>query len=453
MYRFARFAMIWILLVLSLAPASLAAQTIPAATDEPAIDWLEPKGLNIVDLVGQAPDAHLRNAMVVFSAEGGAQYLSGRREGDEVTIEARIYTKEIGGVSYTNCLGQWGHLDQWASAMPAGSVRFYFNGGEITDRAHYISYYPAGIIQPSHGTGGNRYDRTSQIGTTFNDDGSLRLEANTGCIIALMGSYPAVDATFTFTYAPPIQVEVLGQEEFVFHTYIGPGEAGAVNSLRRQMASRFGNRHDKFAIHPPAGADYMFVHYPPNPVSAYGNGPVTNPSSGTYRLAQGQSILSTDHVVSMGVPLLTQWRDSDQNGGARYLPEIDTLDTLTAPEYFVPAGFAYDPCMTNGGCSDALLDAIHDAEMTLTVHYYRVSRSENGLTRIPLRMVGSRYSGRVPAGQRITAADDEAIWNAPVRLFIASVRNGSRVEPDDSDGCPCGWFTADGRMVDYIPRP
>ena len=25
--------------------------------------------------------------------------------------------------------------------------------------------------------------------------------------------------------------------------------------------------------------------------------------------------------------------------------------------------------------------------------------------------------------------------------------------PDDVTGCPCGWFTADGRMVDFIPAP
>jgi hypothetical protein len=416
--------------------------------DEPAVDWLEPKGLNVVDLVGLAPDEHLQNAMVVFSGEGTAQYLSGSRNGDLVTVNARIYTKELGGVSYANCLGQWAHLDQWASAVPPGSARFYVDGQEVTDQVTYVQYYPAGQIQPDHGADRNRYDRTPQERASFNEDGSLRLAANTGCIISLPGYFPELTATFTFEYASPIRVEHVGQERFTFQTYIGVGEAGLLAALRDQMADRFGDRHDKFRLNPPATADYIFVNYPPTPVSAYGNGPVTNPSSGTYRLAEGESILSTDHLMSMGLPLYGHWRDADQSGGVRFLPEIENINTLTAPEYFVPAGFTYDPCMTNGGCSDELLDAIYDAEMTLTVYYYRVSRIQEGLDRIPLRLVGMRYNNLALFG-----IGDDPIWDAPVRQFLPLVRRPVQVEPDDTDGCPCGWFDEHGRMFDYIPRP
>jgi hypothetical protein len=377
------------------------------------------------------------------------QYLSGRRNGDRVTIEARVYTKPIDGVSYANCLGQWAHLDQWASIMPAGSARFYFQGEEVTANARYIQYYPAGQITPEHDVGGNRYDRGPQNQTAFNDDGSLRLDANSGCIIAVFGDYPQLDATFTFTRPPAIEIEYLEQQTFTFQTYIGVGNAGAIDSLRDQMADRYGNRHDKFALSIPAEADYVFVNYPQTPVSAYGNGPITNPASGTYRLADGQSVLSTDHLVSMGLPVRNQWRDADQSGSVRFLPEITNVNTLAAPEYFVPAGFAYDPCMSNGGCSGALLEEIHEAEMRLTVYYYRVTRIEDGLDRIPLRLVGRGYARTAPSDAlQETRVEDEAR-----QIFIPFASTAPSVAPDEADGCPCGWFDGDGRMLDFIARP
>ncbi len=60
--------------------------------------------------------------------------------------------------------------------------------------------------------------------------------------------------------------------------------------LQQQLINRFTERHDKFFLSVPPGADYVFVKYPPTPVSPYSGSHIENivlPSSGTYRLANG----------------------------------------------------------------------------------------------------------------------------------------------------------------------
>jgi hypothetical protein len=424
--------------------------------DAPAApEWLEPKGLNIVDMVGLVPEDHLRDAIVVFSGEGLVQYVFGQRQGSRVTIDARIYTKQLGNDTYFNCLGQWAYRDQWPSVTPASTMRVYENGVEITDQVRFAQYYPAGQRQPENGASTSRYNRTPTEPAPFTADGALDLDANMGCVLAMPGSHPELTATFVIPNAPAsVRMESLGQEIFQFHSYIGPGDAGRVNSLRSQMSSRYGDRHDKFTIHPPADADYMLVTFPPTPVSPYPTGPVTGPSSGTYRLAQGHNILSVDHVNSVGMPIRGQWRDADQSGGASYLPQIGSVDTIASPEYFVPTGVAYDPCMSDGGCPDSLLDRIYNGEMTLTVRYYRVERITDGLDRIPLRQVGTGWSRTASRTPEQIVSQPPSWTTANYRVFIAAVINEPpQAPPDDAEGCPCGWFDANGAMLDFIPGP
>lgn len=425
--------------------------------DTPAAPgWLEPKGLNIVDMVGLVPEEHLRDAIVVFSGEGLVQYVSGQRQGSQVTIDARIYTKELGNDTYFNCLGQWAYRDQWPSVTPAATMRVYENGTEITSQVRFVQYYPAGQRQPENGASTSRYNRTPVEPGTFAGDGALDLAANMGCVLAMPGSHPELTATFVIQNAPAsVRMVSLGEETFQFHSYIGPGDAGRVDALRSQMSSRYGDRHDKFTINPPADADYMLAIFPPTPVSPYPTGPVTGPSSGTYRLAQGNNILSVDHVNSVGMPIHGQWRDADQSGGAEYLPQIDSVDTIASPEYFVPAGVAYDPCMENGGCPDSLLERIYNSEMTLTVRYYQVERIVNGLDRVPLRQVGTGWSRM--AREALATLMEPPWTTANHRSFIPLIANGSdgsgTIPPDDTEGCPCGWFDADGAMLDFTPGP
>ncbi len=441
--------------VLSWPPLPLRAQDgidAPAAPASPG--WLEPKGLNIVDMVGLAPEDHLRDAIVVFSGEGLVQYVSGSRQGSQVTIDARIYAKPLGNDTYFNCLGQWAYRDQWPSVTPASTMRVYENGTEITSQVRFVQYYPAGQRQPENGASTSRYNRTPVEPVTFTGDGALDLAPNMGCVLAIQGSHPELTATFVIPNAPAsVRMVSLGQESFQFHSYIGPGDAGRVNALRGQMSSRYGDRHDKFTINPPADADYMLVTFPPTPVSPYPTGPVTGPSSGTYRLAQGTNILSVDHVNSMGMPIRGQWRDADQSGGASYLPQIESVDTIASPEYFVPTGVAYDPCMSDGGCPDSLLDRIYNSEMTLTVRYYQVERIADGLDRVPLRQVGASWSN---LAREVLARLMEPPWTtADHRSFIPLIANGSEgggtIPPEDTEGCPCGWFDANGAMLDFTP--
>jgi len=417
-------------------------------------DWLEPKGLNIVDMVGQVPEEYLSNAIVSFSGEGMVQYISGQRQGNQVTIDARIYTKALGNDSYFNCLGQWAFRDQWPSVTPAATMRLYEGDVEVTDQVTFVQYYAAGQNPPDNGATATRYNRTPAERVTFTPSGAIDLRANMGCILSIPGDHPEMTAKFEIEYKRQVSIEQLGQETFRFHSYIGPGDAGRVNSLRGQMASRFGNRHDKFTLDPPAGAEYLLVSYPPTPVSPYPTGPVDGPSSGTYRLAHGYNVLSVDHTVSMGLPLHGQWRDADQSGGVEYLPQIDNVDTLTAPEYFVPTGVAYDSCMSDGGCPTELLDRIYAGEMPLTIYYFRVNRMVDGLDRVPLRQVGTGgRSSLAEPGQALSRALPPAWAEANHRIFIAAIANGPDTPPDDSEGCPCGWFDADGIMLDFIAGP
>jgi hypothetical protein len=128
--------------------------------------------------------------------------------------------------------------------------------------------------------------------------------------------------------------------------------------------------------------------------------------------------------------------------------------------------------MTNGGCPDSLLDAIHAAEMDMTVYYLSISRVRGGLQQIPLAQVGPAWqpgdapfamSDRKPAPAAGHAGSQPAVvtmragYRAP--QFEASTINlplviaWSDPEPDNPANCPCGWFAPDGRMLDYLPPP
>jgi hypothetical protein len=121
--------------------------------------------------------------------------------------------------------------------------------------------------------------------------------------------------------------------------------------------------------------------------------------------------------------------------------------------------------MIAGGCSTELLQQIADATMEMTLYYYRVQRVSSELARIPLRQVGRTWT---PDDQSVpesssqfeaslspdVGAVDETIIFPPLRLFLPTLQTAVdvRLPPDDPTGCPCGWFTADGRMVDVTPR-
>jgi len=450
----------------------------PAAAETPvnagaadAIDWLEPRGLSIVDLVGVVPEEHLRGSILVFTGGSGIlRYLEGRRDGNRVTIKVDVSPRypEL-SVPYTtlNCLGKRALYDEWPLTVPASTMRIFQNGRDISaEVSSTFHYYRAGQMQPSNDARETRYKayETPFVALERTADGALKIPANMGCTIYIPGERSGLTAEFVFTAPQQIAVDVLGSQTFTFHSYIGTGDRGRIAALVSQMQSRFGSRHEKFPLQIPAGADYVWLHYPPTPVSAYSN-PDANvdknirlPGSGTYRLSSNGG-LSVDHTISQGLPLHAQWLDSDMGGGD-YLHQLGPVNILAAPEYFVPAGVPYHPCMKDGGCSSELLDRIYKTPMQMTLYYYRVRRlAGSNLTSIPLRQVGRSWDAAAAAAiaapqPEAEAADAGAADRTVVALLpLIMTSPAPKTLPDDAPRSedPWGWFDADGRMLDVIP--
>lgn len=400
-------------------------------------------------------------------------YESGARNGDVVTVTARAYTRfnDHGDWNATvfGCLGQPAYSDQMVSVSPATTMRAFEQGRDVTREIQWMRYSPAGKRQPtinprqSEEGGGYRYSETQSLLSTFTADGQLVLPANMGCSLIIPSrDYPVLTLVFTARTPRAIDVQVLGNETITFRSYLGPGSSGYLTSLVDQLqGAGYPNRADSYAIHPPPEADYFFVNYPSMPADPYTTtamnplGNVGRPSSGSYRMVIAPG-LSVDHVNTMGLPLRGHWQDIDQADGA-WLRYANRSLQIASPEYFLPAGVPYDPCMTHGGCSGELLSRVYNTPMSMRLVYLKVARVASALERLPVQMVGSSYSGQAAAESSASAATSLAAAK-PYRTFLpAANRTTPAVPPEDSSGCSqnggCGWFTADGRMVDYIPVP
>jgi hypothetical protein len=498
-----RCAPVWLILVIALAamlagllPARPVAAlgTVPAVSQAPA--WLEPRGLSIVDMVGFVPEDQLRDAILVYETGTGlVQYAGGNRSGSKVVIDVNITPRYGPGFTVIGCLGQPAAGDQWPTTVPASTMQIFTSGQDITGRIIMFNYTPAGLILPENGSAGYlRYPRATlpldQVGNP------ARVPANSNCQILIEGTHTNLTARFTFNVAPQVQLTPLGGQTFLAHSYIGVGQTGELASLAGQMRARFGTRHDAFALTPPPGADYMFVKYAPtafDPYAAESSYNFNLAGSGTYRYELAIGGLSVDNVNSMGLPMRGNWRDADQVGGS-FLPYSSIGARIKTPEYFLPPGIAYDKCMTNGGCSAALLDRIYTETFPFTVYFYKVDRMPGtSLLRVPLKMVGPSWSsGAVAAAplsaeelamapfqyDALTPAATEAAATeatasavagaAPAEVqqqrpavFLPIVRKNAPPAPptppapppppDDPTGCPCGWFDAQGQMYDFVP--
>ena len=451
--------------------------------------------MSFVDMVGEVPEDHLRGSIIRYwPGVGVAIYESGSRVGNTVTIRAKMISQ------YPNlvmCLGKPGDRDEWLVAVPASTMRIFDNGVDISRQLlRDFEYFPAGFILPNGASTGQRYPEYGGQ-AQYNAAGEVIVPANSGCWYWLEHPASNVVAEFKFQTPRTVSVDVLGSQNFTFQSYIGPGYAGLLASLQDQMDDHFGWRNPDLAFTPPAGMNYIMVRQPLTPVDPYGKNPYY-PGGGTYRIRSASGRLSVDHINTMAIPFYGQWRDADQSSGSGYLPFFSDPAKVTAPEYFVPTGIAYDPCMTNGGCSRALLDAIHSAAMTLTVYFYRITPIGTGLTVIPLRQVGPGWDGNTntvpaeaisntpdghPDGQDMfiepnvsaafAAAPAPGELTAPpaptviapaaqpewsFHAYIPAIsRPPSAPQPPptpvvDTSKCPCGYFVADGRMVGYLPR-
>ena len=446
----------WLLLMLALGasfmsartPVLAQAQVWPAAPA--ALDWIEPRGINVVDLVGLVPESHLQGAVVRFQSWFGvATYVAGERNGDTVNLTLRMAT---GQRNVAFCPGRPGERDEWPSVAPAGTARIFAGSQEITDQASWIHYFAAGQVQPiANATSNDRYPLTQEP-VTRTEDGALVIPANMGCIIFLNAPFDDVRIAFVLDAPQKIHVTDSGSQTVTFRSYIGVGNAGKLAALSAQMRDRYGDRHDETDLQPPAGADFFLTNFPTTPVNPYGDpaAPIS-PGGGTYRLRRANGKLSVDHTNTMGLPLYGQFQDADQSQGATFLPFFSDARQWTAPEYFVPTGIAYDPCMTNGGCSNELLDAIHESTMEATIYYYDVERIAGGLTQIPIQQVGPAWSpGRMRPTHQVAIPEQDHM------IFLPTVSYIQPPEPlpeDDPAACPCGWFDANGAMFAFVPGP
>lgn len=461
-----------------------AADTGPQAGPD-AIDWLEPQGINIVDLVDQVPDSYLRGIIISYTPGYGiVTYQSGHRSGGTVTITTTIYPRyNVSGGwngSLFGCLAQPAKIDQLASTSPASTVRIYNAGRDVTREADLLRYVPAGKIKPalnprqSESQNLYRYRKTGMISATFTADNQLILPSNMGCEIMMSyKNYLELTAVFTVKTPQAIQASVLGTQDFIFHSYLGPGARGNLRSLVDQLYANHGNRAEEFPMAIPAAADYLLLNFPASPADPYtafpGN-PLDNVgrlTGGSYRVAIEPG-LSVDHVNAMGLPLNGHWQDIDQADGV-YLRYTKRPVKLHAPEYFLPAGVPYNPCMTHGGCPASLLNEVYNTPMVMKAIYLRVERISQDLERIPVRMIGSGWSAAASASGDEPAetagspegspADGASAIMGSHRIYMPGVPSYkvANVPPDNTAGCStlggCGWFAPDGRMVDYIPAP
>jgi hypothetical protein len=446
-------------------------ETEPAAF---SIGWLEPLGINIVDLVGLVPDSFLAGSIISYTPGYGiVRYESGKRSGNAVTITAKAYPRFVTDRGWSGsmfgCLGQGARIDQLGSATPPSKLRVYYQGKDVTREVSLVSHVPAGkrqpILNPKESEAQNRYryPETDYVAATFTGDNQLILPGNMGCeLIISMRDYRELTLAFSVEARQEINVTVVGKESFAFHSYLGPGFTGHLRSLANQLyAAGYGQRSERFDMHVPSDADYFILNFPPSPAdpyTAFQENPLGNLDrsvGGTYRISIPNG-LSVDHVNTMGLPLKGHWQDVDQADGT-WLSYVNRGVQLSAPEYFVPAGVGYHPCMNSGGCSSDLLRQVYHTTMSMQVAYLRVERASTALERLPVQMVGSGYRALSPAWEETSVPHASPVASRH-RILVPSVSLQRPAPPqDDASGCSwqggCGWFTADGRMVDYIPRP
>ena len=280
------------------------ASSLPSAAESTAgSNWLEPRGLNIVDLVGWVPEADLAGAIVQYTPGYGIlRYRSGQRNGNTVTITATAYPRyavdRAWNGSLFGCLGQGARIDELGSVAPASKLRVYTPGGqEITRQVDGMFHVPAGQTKPIRGPRESeqanlyRYWETNWQAPTFAADGALLLPANMGCeLVITYKDYRELTLVFTAEVVPVVSVKVVGRQSFQFPVYTGPGYAGHFDALRNQLARFCSERPPTVATMAiPPGADYFLFNYQPSPVDPYtsfpGNprGNVDRPTGITYR--------------------------------------------------------------------------------------------------------------------------------------------------------------------------
>jgi hypothetical protein len=112
-------------------------------------------------MVGEVPEAMLQEAIIAYSNNGMLQYVSGRRDRNQVTINVKVTPRYAGAGdeahSLINCLGQRALTDSWPIVAPASTMRVFENGQDITSEAWLQRLTPGGRIYPLENPNTFRY--------------------------------------------------------------------------------------------------------------------------------------------------------------------------------------------------------------------------------------------------------------------------------------------------------
>ena len=401
----------------------LCSAALPVAAAPPA--WMEPRALHIVDIAGQVPDSVLSGNILTYNSGGIMQFVSSRYEGSDLIIRTRVYPRRYGDgsgpwVTSMPLLGQGPIFDHPGSVAPESWLRLYSNGQDVTSllTGAWGSYSDPCLCSPEVNAGvTERYpSRVRTLSGLAVEARGVHLPANMGGVCNFYGDYSVLDAEFRFGPQNRPEVTYLSEQQDSFQTYIGPGGVGVFQPLMEQMQRRYGWRHERIAMYPPAEANYVLFTYPAMPFdpndSTLNN--LGRPVAGTVRLALDNGMLSQDLTCGGAFPLRAVWQDADQSAGP-FLSLMPPVDRITPPEYVLPAEIGYDSCYLKGNCSDSTLRTIYDAVMTLRTIYLKVEPPTEGVQFVPLGVADETWSGQNLSGRR-TAASGSPVGFMPLLI-------------------------------------
>jgi len=412
-------------------------------------NWLEPRALNIVDLVGEVPETILKDTIISYGDNTGIiVYQAGQRISNAVIVTTTIYPRWEMATQATllGCLGQFPYYDHMGSLVPTSTLRIYdTSGADVTYSIKNMSLTQMGTQKPLANT--SAYYRYAEVKYGPNQprplpltpDGLL-IPPNAGCRIWIPGHnlYP-LTGIFRLEFPPTVEVAVRGQQTAVFNSYIGVGNVGVFQPLMNQMRTTYPDRHARIYLGIPPVVDYVLVKFPPMPGDAYMTGNARRPTGGTYRLALDVNRLGTDLIFSAGFPTAIAWRDRDQAPNARFLPEMVEPRWLAPPEYVIPAGVPYDDCFTRGDCPPRVLEEIYETEMEMEITYLKVIRRVNNGAWVPVRFTGPAWS--------------PALLSAGATPARAAVQTAGPSAPPPLTGATTVWIEGPGAAPAAAPSP
>ena len=414
--------------------------------------WIEPRSLNVTNLVGQVPDDLLQGVIISFYPwDGIVLFESSSLSGDTMVITTTIHGRLHYWGTTLGCLGQVPRSDEMGSAAPLSYLKVYTpEGTDVTSQITGGNYWPATLTQPLAGTATwqGRYDSLPL--TISQSDLGLELPANVGCDLHISGSYTELIGVFTLQRPAAVPVvDVVGIQTATYKSYIGVGEVGRFRPLMDQMRARYPERHTYINMTIPPGANYIFAVYQPMPGDYTGqpydaSDPNRSlPSAGTTRL--WASKLSGD-LANYGVfPLQITWQDADlTSSSATYLPVLRHPSMFTAPEFVILPGIAYDDCFIYGTCSNDVLAQIYNANAPITLVYLSVTPPTSDCERIPLKFAGPYWTPDMD-GAGLQARTALSGFSGAYTIYFPAL-----FKFPDLSQCPCGYFNAEGQMIGYV---